>query len=327
MNDASAGFLLLLCWGLLLARLLPPRVFINGSARCGRWIGHVAGSRDVVARNLERIARFRERARTEPVGPAAASRSLREAGPAPRAIRPEEVFEHYGRYWGEFLALAAHPGLYGSMRIRVEGRERLRQAAARGPVCILTAHLGNWDLGARWAATELPRLAVIAEPLKPRALFRLFTRLRRAAGSEVFPTEGAGLRIYRHLKGGGHLAIVADRAFGSGARLVPMFDGYHALPAAGMDLAMRAGARLVPAFLLREGDGYAIRVYPALNNEPDPVQAFARILEEEITQTPEQWCVLYPLHETTTTGSRSDMAQGGHRRGAAVHLRAEAEKL
>jgi lauroyl/myristoyl acyltransferase len=260
-------------WGLALARVLPPGPFVQGAAFLGYLASYVSPSRPVVAENLRRIA---------------------EAS-GTNAIRPERVFSSYGRYWGEFLSGAARPELAGRARIRAVGEEHLLQAAARGPVCILTGHLGNWDLGACWARQRLPRFAVLVENLEPPALFSLFTDLRARGGIRVIGTDGGGIRAYRHLRRGGNVAIVADRPFGRGAQETAFLGGRRLFPRAGLELARRAGASLVPAFIHRERDGHIVRVRPPIPDNEDPVEAFARALGEEVASSPEQWCILTPI--------------------------------
>jgi KDO2-lipid IV(A) lauroyltransferase len=108
--------------------------------------------------------------------------------------------------------------------------------------------------------------------------------------------------LYKLWMRGGHAGLVADRVFGTGERPGPFLAGMRRFPSAGMDLARRAGAALVPVFLLREGDGYVLRVHPPLPAEEDPVPAFARALEVEVCRHPQQWCLLYPACDAAAMG-------------------------
>jgi lauroyl/myristoyl acyltransferase len=285
--------------GLGLARWLPFRV----CAACGAAGGWVAGSfapdRHVVTANLRSIAAAVDG--SVPPGlpgelpDAAGARSVHSPS---CALRASSVFAAYGRYWGEFLALAARPARFDRLVVRVEGEEHLRAAVARGPVCAVTGHVGNWDMAAAFVARRLPCFAVVAEELEPPALFRLFVSARERAGCFVIPAERGGVRLYRHLRGGGHAGMVADRVFGLGSRIVPFLGGTREFPAAGMELARRAGASIVPVFLLRHGGGYWVRIHPELPPQEDPVAAFARVLEAEARSFAAQYCLLYPLYSS-----------------------------
>ena len=275
---------LLLKSGLVLAWFLPRRVLISLWANAFRVGGRFSPAWVTVAKNLELVAAA--------------------GGPAES---PDSVFAHYGRYWGEWLAFQAAPDPR-RLRIRVEGHGHLELAAIRGPVCVLSAHLGPFDLLASWLAQRLPGFTVAAEEVKPRRLFELFRGMRLRGGSETLVSDGQGRRFFRVLRDRGSIGLMADRVFGAGTQLgqgrraAPLLGGYRHFPAAGMDLAQRAGATLLPIFMLREKDSqgrnaYVIKVHPPLPGGVDPVRAYASALESEILAHPEQWSVLYPLHD------------------------------
>ncbi len=248
--------------------------FCDVSAWLGRVAGHLSSSRAVVAENLRLIAKAGGRSAT-----------------------PGDVFESYGRYWGELLAVAARPERIKRLHVEVRGLEYLIDARAKGSVCVLTAHLGNWELLASWLAPELPRGACMVERLKPAYLFALIERIRNSLGFPGIPAEGGGRELFRHLRKGGNVGMVADRVIGAGWRGASILGGHRRIPSAGMDLARRAGATLLPIFIRRDGIGFVIQVHPPLPEHEDPVAAFARMLESELMAAPEQWCVLYPLHD------------------------------
>ena len=210
---------------------------------------------------------------------------------------PGDVFESYGRYWGETLALAARPQRLKRLRFDVRGLEYLLEAQSRGPVCVLAGHTGNWDVLAHWLSREVPGIAIMVERLKPNRLYELFGRIRGALGCRTLAAEGGGRELYRHFMAGGHAALAADRVIGAGWREATILGGRRRLPSAGMDLARRAGATLLPVFILREGINFVIQVHPPLAENEDPVAGYAHALECELAEAPEQWCVLYPLHD------------------------------
>jgi KDO2-lipid IV(A) lauroyltransferase len=267
--------------GLLLGRLLPARVLIGAGAGLGRLAARISPARRIVAANLSAMAAIGGNS----------------------AVRVSDVFAAYGRYWGELLALAARPRRTPPWTIAVEGQAHLEAAGQSRPVCLLSAHLGNWDLAALWLGQRLPGFSVVVEELRPAALFRLFSRVRESLGVTVLAADGSGRRIYRRLCRGCPVGLATDRVFGAGAasgrgrRSAPFLGGRRWFPSAGMDLARRAGAALLPVFMLRRSGGYVIKIYPPLPESGDPVAAFARVLEQEILRQPDQWCVLYPLHD------------------------------
>jgi len=268
------GFYLILRLGLLSARAFPFRRFSDLCARFGRLAGWLSPARRHVAANL---------------------RAIESAGGRPAAVG--DVFESYGRYWGELLALAARPERIGRLRLETRGLEYLIDARARGPVCAVGGHLGNWDILAHWFSREIPDVAILVERLKPVRLYELFGELRGSLGCRTLAAEGGGRELYRHLRKGGNAGMVADRVIGAGWRGASILGGHRRIPSAGMDLARRAGAELLPIFIRREGIDFVIQIHPPLPENEDPVAAYARVLESELLAVPQQWCVLYPLHD------------------------------
>jgi lauroyl/myristoyl acyltransferase len=115
------------------------------------------------------------------------------------------------------------------------------------------------------------------------------------------------------------VGLIADRMVPELAardgREAELLGGRRVFPAAGMDLARRAGAALLPIFLLRERGGYVIRIHPPLPVAADPAAAFAAALAGELRERPEQWCMLFPLHDA---GQARGLPQPASRKGAAA---------
>ncbi len=272
--------LILLRLGMALSRLLPLRFTAALAAFAWRVGGRLSPRRRIVAANLA---------------------AIRAAGGG--AATPGEVFAGYGRYWAELVHLAGRPEAMDALSMRVEGREHLEAVEADRGICVLSAHLGSWDLLSYWLGSTLPGISILVEELKPPALYRLFSDIRMRGGARVLPAGGAGPRLFRRLKRGEHAVLAADRVFGagteSGAGLteLPFLGGVRRFPRDGVEIARRAGAALLPIFLLRDGYGYVIKILPDLSAEAEPLAAYAAHLESEILSRPGQWCVLYPLHD------------------------------
>lgn len=194
--------------------------------------------------------------------------SLRRRGRAYAAVRPE-----LGR--GRLLTLTAHGALAhadawaATARLALLGPGDLDRAVeaqgldpvlagmrrGRGQVLVLL-HQGCWEVAGAWAAGALGGLSTVAEVLPLRhPAGRVAARARRAAGLDVVPAD-AGVAGARHLlavlRGGGAVALLADRDLGDGvpggARRVPVrLAGAPTTLAAGpAELALAAGADLRP---------------------------------------------------------------------------------
>ncbi len=284
----------------------PERLVMHACAIAGRAISLGSAARSVVAANLRQIhdterclsqtqaARISENRRPAQARVQAGRTSSNGSS---RRVTASDIYASYGRYWAELLLPARPGGATDTEQFAVQGIEHLEAAEKSGAVCALTGHLGNWDLAARWFAQRLPGFAVLAEELANRRLFDAFVRLRERHGMRVIHGSSSGTALYRHLCRGGHAGLVADRAFGHGVEAIPFLGGRRLFPSSGMRIARRAGASLLPVFLVRAADRFCLRIHPAIEPGHDPVAGFAGVLEREILAFPEQWCVLYPLHD------------------------------
>ncbi len=289
-----------------IAARLPERLVMHACGIAGRAISLGSRARRVVAANLRQIhdterclsqtqaARISENRRPVQARVQVGRTSSNGRG---KRITASDIYASYGRYWAELLLPARPGGATDTEQFDVQGLAHLEAAEKAGPVCAVTGHLGNWDLAARWFARRLPGFAVMAEELANGRLFEAFVRLRERHGMRVIHGRSSGTALYRHLRRGGHAGLVVDRAFGHGVEAVPFLGGHRLFPSSGMRIARRAGASLLPVFLVRARGRFCLRIHPAIGPGSDPVAGFAGVLESEILAFPEQWCVLYPLHD------------------------------
>ncbi|MBM3307028.1 MAG: lysophospholipid acyltransferase family protein [Candidatus Eisenbacteria bacterium] len=202
----------------------------------------------------------------------------------------------------------------------IEGLARLRQTGAGGPLVFLTAHLGNWELGAAAVALAVTPLTVLADTHPSPRVTAFFNGRRESKGCAVV-TVSSFHRCFRALKGGGAVAIVGDRPV-TGQGIHATFMGKTTLvPDGHAVLARRLGATLVPCFLLMTEDGR----YDLLVDDPivprttddeagdvrDCVNRCLTVVERRIREHPEQWYVFRPIWG----GEAARTARG--RRGAA----------
>ncbi len=168
--------------------------------------------------------------------------SMQEFDPAVR-----RVFCNFGYYLFEFFSMHR----LDKPDVAVEGLEHLEAAerAGRG-VIILTAHLGNWELGAK-VLQEMGR-AVCALALIQAG--PVFDDQRKRCGMEIIPIgRDAVKKALSALRNKRLLALLADRDFmGDGMRM-RIGSGWLSIPRGPAVLSLRAQAPIVPMFLVREG--------------------------------------------------------------------------
>lgn len=276
-------------------RGLSPERAVAIGAGVGRLIARVRGPRTGVAyRNLE-------------IAFPGWSREQRR-----RAVTSS--FANVGRSVAEIALLSGRHRETLLDRIRFDGIEHLRAAqgaTSHHGVILLTAHLGNWEMGAVAMARAGIPLTVVHHGFDNPLLGSLVTDWRRSGGMQTLELGSAGLGAVRALRRGRVVAMLFDQnANRDEGRFVPFF-GVDACTRAGPALlAMRLGVPVVPAFLFRDGFGtrHIAKLSPALEIEPpgaDPEAALYRNLcrmnlaiERAVREAPDQWLWLHKRWKT-----------------------------
>ncbi len=286
--------LLALAWtaGWELCRLLPEAV--------------VHGAADLLARLLARRASSRETTLR------ATLRRVVGDGPAlDDAVRG--AWRSYARYWVESFRAADLTPAEIDRRTTTGGFEHLDAALERGRgVVVLLAHHGSWDVAAQWAETHGYHLAVVAEVVRPRALFERFVRLRESVGLEVVPLrrrdaagrEGGSALVgpLRRTLAANHLVgLLSDRDLSGSAPVVQLFGEPARMPRGPAILAQRTGAAVIPITMLqRPGRRWHLQVLPEVEVAglavDEAVQRLAGGIEDLIRLDPAQWHCFSPVH-------------------------------
>jgi len=122
----------------------------------------------------------------------------------------------YMRYYCEAFRLPSLAQADIQRAVVAEGAEELQALAAEGkPVVVFVGHLGNFDLGAAWSATNIGPVTTVAERLKPEEVYQEFVAFRRSIGMDIIPLTGgedpfaALVRVTR--AGGRVVALASDR--------------------------------------------------------------------------------------------------------------------
>ena len=183
-------------------------------------------------------------------------------------------------------------------RVRIEGEEHLREARRRRKgVVLVSCHLGNFPLMCWRLSLEGYPVAVIAKMPRSRPLARIITGYMEEKGI-LFIDGGrrqeAAKRGLRHLGAGGVLFVQLDQNPPYQDTMVEFF-GYPVPTFRGpVLLAARAGAEVLPAFVVEEAPGrHVIFIEPPYGLKRGEIATNLRglmaILEEYIRRYPEQW--------------------------------------
>ncbi len=222
------------------------------------------------------------------------------------------VFRNLGRV---VLALAKVPHWSPEQvrrRIDFEGLEHFRAGLARGRgVLLLTAHLGNWELGAlAHGAVEGP-IHVMVRPLDNRLVDRTVERLRQAHGNRVIRKRAAAREVLRVLQANGTVGVLADQSAAEGEAVFVEFFGIKAATNKGFaQLALRSGAAVIPAVAWwnpssgRHVVEYGPRIELTTTNDVDrdiqvSTQRLQTALEDRVRRHPDQWLWIHRRWKTT----------------------------
>jgi lauroyl/myristoyl acyltransferase len=215
-----------------------------------------------------------------------------------------DTFDSYTRYWLELFRLPddARRGL----ELVMDGREHLEEGLEQGRgVISALPHIGGWDYGGAWLASQGYPLTVVVEPVEPRELLEWFAAVRAELGMTVVELgPEAGRIVLQALRQNQVVALLCDRDLTGDGIEVEFFGETTTMPAGPATLTLRTGAPLLPTavYFRPEGGHHAVvqRPVPAqregrLREDVARVtQALARRFEELIRAAPEQWHLMQP---------------------------------
>ena len=185
----------------------------------------------------------------------------------------------------------------------------LDEAANSGRgVLIVTMHFGVWDLGAAALATYGYPINAIADRFGYPKMNDLIHGSREKLGMKVIPVDRVGPGIFRALKRGEILAMLIDTPLPGQAITVDFLGAPAEMSSAPARIALRTGAWVVPAMVLRGPERDTIirpildvrtaRFEPTDDEERD-VRDLTRLiisaLEPHIRAHPEQWYCFNPV--------------------------------
>lgn len=280
------------------SRFLPRRIGYAVGYRVADWChAHDAAGRQGVMANLRRVFAFQGRVLDE-------ARLAREA---------RSTFRYFSQYLFDFFAYS-RPLTPAQMKhdICIANRTHLDRAMAAGKgVLLVTAHLGNWELGGALVTGLGYPLNVIALPEPNPEVDRFFSERRRRRGMKVIPTGRATRDVLRALAQREMVALLADRDYTPRRDREVFFGEPARLPRGPVWLAGNTGATLLPGFVVYDRQNRIELhlhepLFPETFDGPEPIQrALVRILEEEIGKAPHQWYMFRDLWRDDSYGGPS----------------------
>ncbi len=232
-----------------------------------------------------------------------------EDAPAVRRAAEGMVGNHFAA-WADFLHFATRPPEEAARLVEsVVGFDQIVEARKKGKgVLLLTAHLGNWEIGGLMLAEIRQPIHVVLVPDIFPGVERVRRRLHRQSGvieiridRSVQPT----LAVMRALSDNAIVGMQGDRDFNNTGIAVPFFGREAFFPRGPLRVAMATEAAVLPAFVVRMPDGR----YRAILEQPLPIdrgsdreaalrrnlERYVAILERYVRHDPDQWYCFYPF--------------------------------
>ncbi|MFH1360578.1 MAG: lysophospholipid acyltransferase family protein [Candidatus Omnitrophota bacterium] len=229
--------------------------------------------------------------------------NLRVICPDEKKIAPfaRTVFRNFGKYLVEFFRIAKHlDQTFIDQKINIVNRHYLDNVLAQGKGAItLTAHIGNWELGATIISVLGYPIGAIALPHKERPVNDLFNHQRQVKGVKIIPSNIAIRRCLEAFKNNHIIAIAADRDFTANGEIIDFLGKKTLIPKGAAVFTRKMNAPIVPVFLIRHEDNSFTLTFKeplyadqSLGEEESILQlmkTYAAIIEKEIRATPTQW--------------------------------------
>ncbi|MHB0868315.1 MAG: lysophospholipid acyltransferase family protein [Chloroflexota bacterium] len=216
------------------------------------------------------------------------------------------AFRNYALYMADFLRLPKLGVEELEARFQFNGWEHLDQALAAGKgVIFISAHVGNWDLGAALFARRGYPVSVVAESFHPKKLNDLVQGTRSQHGMKVIPLEASARRVLGALRKNEILGLLIDRPSPESGVLVRFFGGVTQVPAGAALLALKTGAKVISGVIVRNPD-HTYSGFVTSHFDVDltgDLSVDVRLLTQRIMDTmegfirqyPEQWFIFRPM--------------------------------
>jgi lauroyl/myristoyl acyltransferase len=248
----------------------------------------------------------------------------RVVGPEQAPAVARRVFHNFARYVIDLYQLPSLGRDELMRRIDFTDWARLNQALDEGNGSLfVTLHLGQMDVGAGGMVASRHPVNVVAEPLGYQPMNEFIQDRRKALGVTVIPANRATANVLRCLHRGEVLAMMFDGVDPGECVEVELFGATMRAPSAAARIALRTGARILPAVLARDPNDprrimpvvdYDVRLEPSGDEEADVqrvTQAMATAFEGFIRRFPDQWLAFHPVWAPRTASESPSESDRG----------------
>ena len=217
-----------------------------------------------------------------------------------RAIR-RKMYRNFAKYLVDFFRFEKIDKPYILQNIRLENMEYFDEALSKGKgAIVLTAHLGNWELGGAVIALCGYPFWVVALPHKHKKVNEFFNNQRENKGIKVIASGRTAVRTCLGLLTENKMvALVGDRDFTEKGTVLDFFGKPTFFPEGPAAFALKTGACIVPGFLIRNTDDtFILRIEKPIEVEAysgrhrdtaGVITSYKAIIEDYIRKYPDQW--------------------------------------
>jgi KDO2-lipid IV(A) lauroyltransferase len=211
-----------------------------------------------------------------------------------------EIFINFAKYLADFFRFSRIDEEYIKRFIALDGVQNFGKARLAGKgLIVLSAHIGNWELGGYVLGRLLGPINAVALTHKNKRINDFFTR-QRLKGS-VSPIEiGMALKkCFSVLDSGGVLGLLGDRDFSKSGVYTEFFGHPALIPRGPAAFSCRFNAPIVPVFMIRQKDDtfrFFIekpicpdRSLPSGDAVKKVMKEYTKVIESYVRRYPEQW--------------------------------------
>lgn len=213
------------------------------------------------------------------------------------------VFRNYARYltdYGRFRGMSTER--LDRTIPEIEGLENARGVlhSPKGTI-LVTGHIGNWELGALYFARMGLKVNVVVLPDNAPQIDAIRENYRSRYSIRTIAMDGSpftALEIMTVLRRGEMVAMLVDRSGAAEGVEGEFFGKPHLFPRGPFLLSRATGAMILPAYIVRDGNGYrGLAEHPFVADGPGDgpyVRRLAESLERIIRRFPDQWYNFLP---------------------------------
>jgi len=221
------------------------------------------------------------------------------------------AYRNFGKSMVEYTLFPSLDKEKIEQMVEFEGAEHWDEALKRGKGAILvTGHFGSWELmGAATSQRGYPVDFLVGEQHNV-LVDNLMNDYRRSMGIGIIKMGAAAKGVIRALKSNRFVAMLSDQDAGSDGTVVEFFGRPASTPKGPAAFALKMGAPIVMAFIIREsGRKQKIVIEKAIFGEKTSdkqedirnlTQAYTRVLEEYVRKYPDHWFWPHRRWKSTT---------------------------